>query len=221
MIDIEFWMQDYIKVINQHFGSRVVFIGLQGSYARKEASKTSDIDVVLILDRVDITDLVDYRNLVDKLPHRELLCGFVSGQRELAAWSLHDLFQFYFDTIPLQGSLEAIIPPVTNESARQAALIGACNLYHACSHNFIHAQQADALRMLYKSAFFVMQADHYCKTGFYIRSRNEMKDKVDSKDDHILQTLMNPAVIDQRNLQEYSQLLLKWAADIISEYGAK
>ena len=221
MIDIELWMQDYIKVINEHFGHRVIFIGLQGSYARKEASKTSDIDVVLILDRVDITDLVDYRNLVDKLPHRELLCGFVSGQEELAAWSPHDLFQFYYDTVPLQGSLEGIIPPVTAESARQAALIGACNLYHACSHNFIHAQQPDALRMLYKSAFFVMQADYFCKTGVYLHSRSELKDRVNLKNHQMMQALIDPAVVDQSNLQEYSQLLLEWSADIISEYGAK
>ena len=113
MIDIENWLNEYKKEINSCFGDRVIFIGLQGSYARKEATEGSDIDVVLILDKVDINDLTTYRRLVDKLPHRDLLCGFVSGRDELAFWSEYDLFQFYFDTIALQSNLDSVIPPVT------------------------------------------------------------------------------------------------------------
>ena len=221
MIDIENWLKEYKKEINDCFVHRVIFIGLQGSYARNEATEDSDIDVVLILDKVDINDLMTYRSLVDKLPHRGLLCGFVSGKDELACWSEYDLFQFYFDTIALQSNLESIIPPVTTESAKKAVLVGACNIYHGCSHNFLHAQEIDALRRLYKSAFFILQANCYCKTGLYIRSRKEMKEFTDAKDSRVLQTLLNPSVIDQNNLQEYSQLLLEWAGDLICQYGIK
>ena len=35
----------------------ICFAGLQGSYAREEATETSDIDVVVILDRLDMSDL--------------------------------------------------------------------------------------------------------------------------------------------------------------------
>ena len=219
MIDIENWLQEYKKQVNNCFGNRVIFIGLQGSYARKEASENSDIDVVLILDKVNIYDLEMYRILVAKLPHRNLLCGFISGRDELACWSEHDLFQFCFDTVALQGNLETIVPRLTIESAKQAALIGACNIYHACSHNFLHGQDIDALRMLYKSVFFVMQAHYYYKTGVYIRSRKEMQEMIEAKDSRLLQTLLNPAVIDQNNLMVYSQLLLEWAGILICQYG--
>ena len=221
MIDIENWLNEYKKEINSCFGDRVIFIGLQGSYARKEATEGSDIDVVLILDKVDINDLTTYRRLVDKLPHRDLLCGFVSGRDELAFWSEYDLFQFYFDTIALQSNLESVIPPVTTESAKKAVLVGACNIYHACSHNFVHAQELDALKRLYKSAFFVLQANYYCKTGVYIRSRNEMMKLIEAKDSRVCQTLLNPAVIDQNSLKEYSQLLIEWAGDLIRKHGTK
>lgn len=219
MIEIENWLNEYQKEINHCFGNRVVLIGLQGSYARKEATEHSDIDVVLILDKVEIDDLVIYRNLVAKLPHRELLCGFVSGREELAAWSEYDLFQFYFDTIALQGSLETIIPKVTRESAKQAVRVGACNLYHACSHNFLHAQETGTLKMLYKAAFFVMQANYYYKTGVYIHSRSEMQKKIEGTDRDILQTLINPSVIDPNQLQQYSQMLLEWSGNLIRHYG--
>ncbi len=221
MVDIENWLEEYKKAIINCFASRALFIGLQGSYARKEASEQSDIDVVLILDKVDMNDLVTYRNLVAKLSHRELLCGFVSGRDELKCWNEGDLFQFYFDTVALHGSLETIIPKITEENAKQASLVGACNIYHACSHNFLHAQEVDTLKMLYKSAFFVMQADYYCKTGLYINSRCKMQEIVEAEDEFILQTLRCPTIIDLNTLQEYSQKLLEWSGNLIFKYGTK
>lgn len=53
------------------FGSRIWFIGLQGSYGRNEASEQSDIDVVLILDQVSAEDLHTYGKVLDSLPARE------------------------------------------------------------------------------------------------------------------------------------------------------
>ncbi len=221
MVDIKNWLEEYRKAIVNCFASRVVFIGLQGSHARKEASEQSDIDVVLILDKVDMNDLVTYRDLVAKLSHRELLCGFVSGRDELRCWSEHDLFQFYFDTVAIDGSLETIIPKITEENAKQASLVGACNIYHLCSHNFLHAQEIETLKILYKSAFFVMQADYFYKTGLYINSRHKMQEVIEAEDKSILQTLLNPSIIDQNTLQKYSQILLEWSKHLILKYGTK
>ena len=67
------------------------FIGLQGSYARGEATETSDIDVVFILDELRANDLKIYSDMLDALPNRELVCGFVSGKAELYGWESSDL----------------------------------------------------------------------------------------------------------------------------------
>ena len=40
------------------FGDRIMFIGLQGSRARGEATENSDVDAVVILDRVSYEDVV-------------------------------------------------------------------------------------------------------------------------------------------------------------------
>lgn len=66
-----------------------------------------------------------------------------------------------------------------------------------------------------------MQAHYYCKTGVYIRSHNGMKEMIEEKNRDVLQALLKPAVIDQNNLQEYSQLLLEWAGNLIQQYGIK
>ena len=47
MIDITPWMDGFLKALNDTFGNRVWFVGLQGSYGRGEASDTSDIDVIV------------------------------------------------------------------------------------------------------------------------------------------------------------------------------
>ena len=52
MIDIKTWMDNFLEKLDVVFGSRVWFVGLQGSYGRGEATETSDIDVVDIPDKL-------------------------------------------------------------------------------------------------------------------------------------------------------------------------
>ena len=52
MIDITTWMNDFLQKLNLTFENRVWFVGLQGSYGRGEATETSDIDIVVILDEL-------------------------------------------------------------------------------------------------------------------------------------------------------------------------
>ena len=83
MIDIKHFMTLFQDKLNDTFGSRVWFVGLQGSYGRGEATKSSDIDVVVILDRLSVADLNRSRAMLDTLPHRDLVCGFLSGKDEI------------------------------------------------------------------------------------------------------------------------------------------
>ena len=57
MIDITVWMKNFLQTLNETFGDRVWFVGLQGSYGRGEATETSDIDVVVILDELSTMDI--------------------------------------------------------------------------------------------------------------------------------------------------------------------
>lgn len=221
MFELDDWLEAYKQAVNACFGGRVVFIGLQGSRARGEAHEDSDIDVVLILDRVSADDLALYREAVSKLPNRGLLCGFVSGKEELACWSEPDAFQLAMDTLPLQGSLEGILPRMDAEIARQAALLSACNLYHACSHNFLHKRSVNTLKSLYKTAFFTLQADRCCETGSYISRREAMARAVTGQDRQVLEAITHPAVIDENTFDEYAGLLLAWAGKLILRHGRR
>ena len=54
MFNLDRWLDKYIEAVDAAFGARIVFIGLQGSYARGEAHEGSDIDVVLILNSLTL-----------------------------------------------------------------------------------------------------------------------------------------------------------------------
>ena len=214
MIQTERWLELYREAILGEFGERVLFIGLQGSRARGEATDRSDIDVVLVLDRMGFEDLGRYREVVSKLPCRELLCGFVSGREELECWDRADLFQFYFDTKAVYRSLDDIISVPTEEEARRAALVGACGIYHACSHNYLHERNPDALRGLCKSVRFVMQADAFCENGYYTRNREELRERVGETGRELL-----TAIGEDSGFDRLSRLILEWASDVISRRG--
>ena len=57
---------------------------------------------------------------------------------ELMNWETSDLFQFCYDTVPIRGNLDEVLALVSDNAVRRAVKIGACNIYHACIHNFHH-----------------------------------------------------------------------------------
>lgn len=217
MIDIDQWMKQYQNIVEGLFGSRIAFIGLQGSYGRSEAHESSDIDIVLILDTVSLADLKQYRHAIEALPKRPPVCGFVSGKEEIRNWCRAELFQFCHDTISYYGDLNATIPALTDADAQDAVLTGACSLYHTCSHNYLHARDMETLENLYKSAVYVLQAKHYCNSGNYVRSHTELREVLEGTDLTILQYAERIKASDrsQTALERYSEQMLRWTQQLI------
>lgn len=210
MIDIDNWINTFLDAANDTFANRVWFVGLQGSYGRGEARDTSDIDVVVILDELSVADIETYNAMLDTLPHRELICGFLSGKNELLNWEPSDLFQFCNDTIPIKGSLDEVLAVVDESAVTRAIKIGVCNIYHGCVHNMLHEKSDDILRGLYKSASFVVQAIVFKQTGNYIKQQNELQLLVSSDEKVIIDAfvyLKNGGKVD---FCEMSEELFAW-----------
>ena len=214
---IENWMTDYRRAVNETFGARVRFIGLQGSFARGEATAHSDIDAVLILDQVDANDLTAYSALLDRLPERERSCGFISGWEELDHWEPSELLQFYYDTIPYEGSLDPLLRQITPKAARQAVHAGACGIYHGCAHNLVHDHSPEILQGLLKSARFVLQAEGYRLSGRYIREPDALAALLPETDRELLQTArrIKREGVRPEEMDALSSMLLRWASDKI------
>ena len=211
MIDISVWTQNFLRSLNGIFENRVWFVGLQGSYARGEATETSDIDTVVILDELSAGDIQTYGAMLDTLPQRELICGFLSGRNELMNWEPSDLFQFCHDTVPIMGSLDTVMALIDEHAVNRAIKTGACNIFHGCVHNMLHEKSEDILRELYKSASFVVQAIAFRRTGNYIRRQKELLQAVSAEERVIVETclhLKNGGAVD---FSPMSETLFVWA----------
>ena len=125
---MKIWLEKFKEKILDTFKDRVVFIGIQGSYGRDEATESSDIDVVLILDNFTYSDLKVYDKTLASLEHRDKVCGFVSGKKEISNWPASDLFQFYYDTNALYGDLSWLSGRIRKDDAWRSCKADACNL---------------------------------------------------------------------------------------------
>ena len=217
MIDITAWMQNFLQTLNETFANRVWFVGLQGSYGRGEATETSDIDLVVILDELSSMDIQAYNTMLDTLAHRELICGFISGTNEIMNWEPSDLFQFCYDTTPIKGSLDKVLALIDERAVNRAIKIGACNIFHGCVHNMLHEKSEDILRGLYKSASFVVQAIAFKQTGNYISHQKELLQVVSFDERAIVETFMNLKNGGTVEFNLMSETLFAWAKKWITE----
>lgn len=217
MVDINAWLDEFLQKLNETFKSRVWFVGLQGSYGRGEATETSDIDVVVILNEFTVADIQAYNQLLDTLPHRELICGFVSGKDEILNWEPADLFQFYHDTTPIKGSLDELLPKIDGVAIDRAIKIGACNIYHGCVHNMLHTKNEDILKGLYKAASFVVQAIVFKQTGNYIKYQNQLLQESLPEERIVLETFLKYKNGDAVDFNSASEILFEWSKKWISK----
>ncbi len=217
MIDITAWMESFLRTLNETFANRVWFVGLQGSYGRGEARDTSDIDIVVILDELSAVDIQTYNKMLDTMSYRNLICGFLSGKKEIMNWEPSDLFQFCHDTTPIKGSLDEVMAVIDESAVSRAIKIGACNIYHGCVHNMLHEKSEDILRDLYKSASFVVQAIAFKQTGNYISHQKELLQIVSPNEQVVVETFINLKNGGTVDFNLMSETLFAWSKKWISE----
>ena len=193
-MDISIFMESFKDNLLNLFNDNLLFLGIQGSYGRGEAKKTSDIDPVIILQQCGKDEILRYRAYIDTLPEKDILCGFVSSIDELRAWESADRVQLVLDTKPIYRDLAELCPRITSDDIRRAVQQGACAIYHASSHN-----------ILYKSSRFTIRMKHYLQTGVYVSAFRELITVVDEEEKAILET-QNP------DAENDAFMLFEWAS---------
>ena len=216
MIEIKKWLNDYLKIIDINFKDRVWFVGLQGSYARGEATESSDIDVVLILDELTISDIQTYKKILDGLNYRDKLCGFLSGKNEILNWEPLELFQFYYDTKPIKGSLDVLLNLFEEKDIDRAIKIGVCNIYHSSIHNILYEKSELILKELYKSASFIIQAICFKQTRKYISCKKDLIDYILPSEQVIIKLYLDIKNNNSIDFEYVSKILFEWSKNWIN-----
>ena len=215
-MDIDAWMNDLIERLRIEFEKRLVLVGLQGSRARGEQRKDSDIDVVVIVEDLTANDLASYRSVIQRMPHAELACGFIGSPDVLAAWPRHDVFNLVNDTNVRYGSFDFMDTEFTAEDANLAARACASEVYHALCHTAVFDADMlpDILQGCLKSVFFGIRAKHFAQTGDFVNSRAQLLNLASSDEKELLQAYNGNLQMDD---QELASKLLRWSNSMLTE----
>ncbi len=148
MFHIEHYMERLIYELKERFSDRLLYVGLQGSYLRDEATENSDLDVVVIVDGLSAKDLAAYKTIVEALPDSDKACGFICGRKEMASWNPLEICNFVYGTKDYYGKISDFVPTYTKDDVVNFIKLSVGNLYHELCHRYVHADTEKNKRKL-------------------------------------------------------------------------
>ena len=213
MINIEKYISDLIVLLKQQFSPRLLYVGLQGSYLRGEATANSDIDVMIVLDTLSVADLAQYRAIIYSLPTPEKSCGFICAKADLANWNPLEICHLLHNTKDCYGVLKNLVPVYCQEDVRNFIKFGLNNLYHELCHRYIHADRKTNIEVLpftYKSVFFILQNLYYLKHKIFISTKKHLLEVLDGQDRAVLKRSLAIQQGKPYDFDESFELLFAW-----------
>ncbi len=186
MFRIETYIESLTTELKSFFGDRLLYLGLQGSYLRGEATENSDIDIMVILENMFVSDLEDYRKILVKVGNYDKSCGFICGREEMRHWNPLEVCQLLHTTKDYYGKLADYMPSYTAEDERNYVKLSLGNLFHELCHRYIHADRErniSAFPYTCKSAFFILQNMHYLSSGDFLLTKRELLGALQDEED--------------------------------------
>ena len=220
MVDIEKYMSRLISLLQNQFGERLLYVGLQGSYLRGEATECSDIDIMVVVDLLSVSDLDAYRAIIASMDYFDRSCGFICSKEDLLHWNHLEICNLLHSTKDYFGKLCDIIPEYTREDIRTFVILSINNLYHEICHRYIHGNKENnvaALPGTYKGVFFILQNFYYLKSGEFITRKAELLKKLDGKDRDVLARCIDLGSGNAYDFEETFALLFSWCQETLSK----
>ena len=194
MYDPEKYMESLISLLKARFGERLIYVGLQGSYERGEATPDSDIDPMVFIKNLTSADLGAYRQIIKSLDRPDKSCGFLADSDTVSNWNALEIFSLVQSTRDYFGCLSAIVPAYTQSDIRAYALMSANNLLHEITHRFVHAapeKSAAKLGGLEKGLCFTLQHVVYLEKGIFPKTRSALSNTLCEDDRLLYETVTN------------------------------
>ena len=213
MIDIDKYIAQLIVLLKNQFQSRLLYVGLQGSYLRGEATEDSDIDIMVVIDELCVADLECYRTIIQSTEYASKACGFICSKSDLANWNPMEICHILHTTKDYYGMLTELTPSYTKLDVQNFVRLNLNNLYHEICHRFIHAEtqkNIDALPHTYKSVFFILQNLYYLRHGKYIATKAELLSLLEGKDHDVLECSIQLSKEHHHDFRICFDLLFTW-----------
>lgn len=221
MVDIEKWMETFLKRLKNEFREQLLFLGLQGSYRRREQTPKSDIDVVVIFKEINLDVLKRYKLCMLGMPHADKVCGFVCGSEEIKNWPKFELFQFEKDTRPYYGDLFSLTVKPERADIIDGARTDASALFHECVHNYLHKspfELSESVPSKIKKAMFILYLTGYLETGIYASDKAELGALLKNGDKEIFE-LCTGYYGSATEASDVIIKLIKWSGDLLKRYN--
>ena len=218
MINIENYISKLIDFLHHQYSCRLLYVGLQGSHLRGEATENSDIDIMVVIDGLTVSDMDHYRTIIHSLGHFEKSCGFICSKTDLANWNPLEIHHLLNSTKDYYGTLTGLVPAYTKYDIRNFVKLNLNNLYHEICHRYIHAEPTKSIATLpfaYKSVFFILQNLHYLTHGEYIATKAELLPLLNGKDYAILKRSIELNNGISHDFSESFELLFTWCQDTL------
>ncbi len=219
MFDINDYVQKLISQCKAAFGERLLYVGYMGSYLRGEANENSDIDVMVVIDKITISDMNTYRDIIKGLGNYDKSCGFICGKDEMKGWSPLEVCQLINTTKDVYEKLEPLLSPFTREDEINYVKFCLGNLYHELCHRFVHASREkniEKFRGTCKFFFFLIQNLHYLETGNFILKKADLKNAVSEADRRVLEFAALP---DNFDFDAALEELFVWCQNAFKRLG--
>ena len=218
MIDIDVYITQLIDLLKARFGSRLLYVGLQGSYLRGEATDHSDIDVMVVLDDLCVADLDNYREIIQNMDHYDLSCGFICGKEELLKWNPLEICHLINTTKDYYGTIASCVPAYSEADVRNFCKMSVNNIYHEICHRYIHASKEiniEALPGTYKGVFFILQNLYYLSSGEFVATKMELLPLLTGKSYEVLKRALELADCTMYDFDDSFKLLLNWCQEVM------
>ena len=225
---VDHWLAEFVARLRGAFGERLVFVGHDGSWARGEADPDSDIDTMVVVDRIEADDLATFRAVVAAMPEGgRLASGLFNSVAELQARSPSEMMQYFYGCEVLHGSAEGFVPkPGADDLMADVRFKALTNLMHA-RHYLLYphdlAKKVHSLRYAFKESFYAVQEWLLARKGtFYARKDDLLPALTDPDDRAVVQVARDWRKTEADRTARplpYVELLERWSRGMLERLG--
>jgi hypothetical protein len=223
---VDAWLADFLAKLKDIFGDRLMWVGHHGSWGRQEAGPESDIDCMVVLDRIEDADLYAFRDIVTSMPDAQTVgSGLLMSIVELRESPRFYLVQFFYGRKVLYGSLQGVVDPPGPEELIADIRLKASDNLHAARHYLLYPHDlpkvVHKLKYPFKNCFYALQSWLLLTQGKFIPLKNEILEYLNNPDDNEVVRVARDwyKSTDDRTAHAsyYIELLERWSRGMIAK----